>query len=86
MLLVAGAVVFALHREQRWTASRVRALAVRVSRLDAERAVAQVRRFAEQLRRLSENRRTLAGAMTWAALNWLFDAAACGCWSPRSTI
>ncbi len=76
LFTVTGAVLFALFHGRRGTVRVVRAVAARIPRAGADRAEAQIRRLAEHLRQLSGDRRQLATAVAWAAVNWLLDAAA----------
>lgn len=56
------------ERATRWLAKKVR--------LDPDRAAAVLHRVAERLDQLMSDRQLLARVVFWAALNWLFDAAA----------
>ena len=61
-------------------ASRIlRAVGARIPGLTGERLERAIRDAGNSLSALARDRRILAGALTWASLNWLLDAASLWC-------
>lgn len=77
MLLVALFVILILllTRGQRWANSMIDRVARRMSFIDGPAARATSERLAARFQQLGANRRLVAEATLWAALNWLLDAA-----------
>ncbi len=71
----AAALIFGLMEGQRRSERIIRSIA-RLLRMDDEKAAIVLARAAERLEQLVSDRRLLGRVMFWAALNWLFDAAA----------
>jgi len=69
--LLLGLIVRGERRAERW----LRAVAVRLPRVDPDRVVQAANRAARRLRELGSDRRLLGRATGFAALNWLLDAA-----------
>ena len=79
LLLTAATLVFGVtHQSER--ASRIlRAVGNRVPGLTGDRLEQGIREAGTSLTALGRDRRTLAWSLTWAALNWLLDAASLWC-------
>lgn len=77
MLLVGffALLVLVLTRGQRWANALIDRLARRISFLDGPAMRATSERLATRFSELGANRRLVARATVWAALNWLLDAA-----------
>ncbi|MHB8330004.1 MAG: lysylphosphatidylglycerol synthase transmembrane domain-containing protein [Acidimicrobiales bacterium] len=74
MAAFAGIVVLLL-RGRHWAVELVRRLANRLPALNGEKLATAVERIADRLRALLEERPLLVRAVSWAAANWLLDAA-----------
>jgi uncharacterized protein (TIRG00374 family) len=72
---IAGALVFGLMEGQ-GRSERVIRWVARKFRFDDDKAAVVLHRVAERLEQLLNDRRLLGRVAFWAALNWLFDAAA----------
>ena len=70
-----AAIVFLLLRGKQRAVNIVRRLAGRAPFVDPDRAAAAMQRIADRLRSLIEDRTLLRHAVSWAAANWLLDAA-----------
>ena len=75
LLLAFFGTILLITKGQRWADTWLRAIAARVPRLNPDRVSQQLAKVADRVVLLITNRRTLWWAFTWAALNWLFDAA-----------
>ena len=75
IMVLAAALVYGVMEGQGRSERVVRWLARRV-RIDDERAATVLHRIAERLDQLVSDRQLLRRVAFWAALNWLFDAAA----------
>src|SRR5487761_1473325 len=67
--------ILLITRGQRHAANWLRWVARRVPAVDPEKISALIAKVADRITMLVNNRRTLWAAFTWAALNWLLDAA-----------
>jgi uncharacterized protein (TIRG00374 family) len=72
---LAGALVFGLMEGQGRSERVIRWIARKI-RVDEDKAAAVLHRLAERLEQLLSDRQLLGRVAFWAALNWLFDAAA----------
>ncbi len=72
---LAGSLVFGLMEGQGRSERVIRWIA-RKFRLDEDKAAIVLHRVAERLEQLISDKQLLGRVATWAALNWLFDAAA----------
>jgi hypothetical protein len=75
LLLAFFGTILLITRGQRRADSWLRAVAARIPRLSPDRVSEQLTKVADRVTLLITNRRTLWWAFTWAALNWIFDAA-----------
>jgi hypothetical protein len=76
LLAAFGALVLAFTRGEAHAARALRALARRLPWVTEEQAQRLVQRLANRLRTLGADRHLLREAVSWAAANWLLDAAA----------
>ena len=67
--------ILLITRGQRQASNWLQAIARRVRVVDPDKISALLAKVAERITMLVNSRRTLWAAFTWAALNWLFDAA-----------
>lgn len=75
LLLAFFGTILLITRGQRRADSWLRAVAARIPRLSPDRVSEQLTKVADRVTLLITNRRTLWWAFSWAALNWIFDAA-----------
>lgn len=75
LILAASALLYTFTRGENGAVRAVRAIGGRIPRLGADRLERVVRELAEAVARLRLDRRMLVRSSTWAALNWLLDAA-----------
>jgi len=75
LLAAFGALVLAFTRGEAHAARALRAVARRVPRVTEEQAERLVQRLANRLRTLGSDKHLLRQAVSWAAANWLLDAA-----------
>jgi len=75
LLAAFGALVLGLTRGEAHATRALRSLARRVPRVTEEQMERLVQRLANRLRTLGSDRHLLREAVSWAAANWLFDAA-----------
>ncbi len=75
LLLAFFGTIVMITRGQRRADAWLRAVARRVPRVNPDRISSILARLAERITLLIANRRKLWWAFTWAALNWLLDAA-----------
>jgi uncharacterized protein (TIRG00374 family) len=79
LLAAMAALVVGLTRGGKRAARILRAIGDRIPGVGGERLEKIVLQADESLRRLASDRRILIGSLTWAALNWLLDAASLWC-------
>ncbi len=75
LLLAFFGTILLITRGQRRADAWLRAIARRVPSINPDAVSALLRKVADRITLLIANRRTLWWAFTWAALNWLLDAA-----------
>ncbi len=75
LLLAFFGTILLITRGQRRADAWLRSVAARVPSIDPDAVSALLRKIADRITLLINNRRTLWWAFTWAALNWLLDAA-----------
>ncbi len=75
LLMAFFGTIMLLTRGQQHADAWLRALAKRVPRLDPEKVSTLLSKIVERISMLIHNRRNLYWALTWAGLNWIFDAA-----------
>ena len=75
LLAAIGLLVLALTRGEQRATRALRAVGRRLPRVSEAQVDALVQRVGERLRSLGSDRRQLRLAISWAAANWLFDAA-----------
>ena len=75
LLLAFFGTILLITRGQRHADAWIRTLARHIPAIDQDRVSSSLRKIAERITLLINNRRNLWWAFTWAALNWLFDAA-----------
>lgn len=75
LLLAFFGTILLITRGQHHADNWLRAIAQRVPAIDPDRISALLDKVASRVTILITNRRTLWWAFTWAALNWIFDAA-----------
>src|ERR1017187_6081111 len=75
LLLAFFGTILPITRGQRRADAWLRAIARRVPSINPDAVSALLRKVADRITLLIANRRTLWWAFTWAALNWLLDAA-----------
>jgi uncharacterized protein (TIRG00374 family) len=75
LLMAFFGTILLITRGQRHADNWLRALAARIPALDPDRISSLLSRVAARITLLMNNRRVLWSAFTWAALNWLLDAA-----------
>lgn len=78
ILVVFGALVFALLRGQARAQRVARRIAARVTFMDEDRAAQTVQHLAERLRELLKRPEVLRELLIWGVLNWMLDAASLG--------
>lgn len=78
ILVVFGALVFALLRGQARAQLVARRIAARVTFMDEDRAAQTVQHLAERLRELLKRPEVLRELLIWGVLNWMLDAASLG--------
>jgi putative heme transporter len=76
IMLVFGALVFALLRGQARAERVARRIAARLAFLDEDRAAETVNHLADRLRQLISRPELIRALALWAVLNWILDAAA----------
>jgi uncharacterized protein (TIRG00374 family) len=79
LLLTATALIFGVTHESERASRILGAVGNRVPGLTGDRLEQGIRDAGASLTALGRNRRTLAWSLTWAALNWLLDAASLWC-------
>ncbi len=79
LLALAGALAFGLTRGEGRASRMVHAVGRKIPGLTGDQLESLFLRMGESLRELARDRRVLAGALSWAALNWLLDAASLWC-------
>jgi uncharacterized protein (TIRG00374 family) len=79
LLAAMAALVVGLTRGGKRAGRIIRAIGNKIPRVGGERLEKIVLQADESLRRLGSDRRVLIGSLTWAALNWLLDAASLWC-------
>lgn len=79
LLAAMAALIVGLTRGGRRAARIVQAIGNKIPGVGGERLEKIVLQADESLRRLVSDRRVLIGSLTWAALNWLLDAASLWC-------
>jgi uncharacterized protein (TIRG00374 family) len=75
LLMAFFGTILLLTRGQRHADTWIRAVARRLPSVNPDKISALLRKVADRITLLITNRRTLWWAFTWAALNWLLDAA-----------
>jgi putative heme transporter len=75
LLMAFFGTIFLITRGQRRADAWIRAIARRVPSVKPDVVSALLKKVADRITLLVNNRRTLWWAFTWAALNWLLDAA-----------
>jgi uncharacterized protein (TIRG00374 family) len=79
LLAAFTAVVIGFTRGGARAARILRAVGDKIPRVGGDRLEQIVLQASDSLRQLASDRRILFGALTWASLNWLFDAASLWC-------
>jgi uncharacterized protein (TIRG00374 family) len=79
LLAASAAVVIGFTRGGPRAARIVRAIGDKIPKVGGEKLEQIVLQASDSLRRLATDRRVLVSALTWAALNWLLDAASLWC-------
>ena len=75
LLLAFFGTILLIMRGQRTAANWINAVARRLPAIDPDKVTALIAKVADRITLLVNNRRTLWWAFTYAALNWLLDAA-----------
>jgi uncharacterized protein (TIRG00374 family) len=79
LLLGIATLAFGVTRQSQRASRILRGIGNRIPGLTADRVEQAIREAGHSLSALSRDRRTLASSLTWAALNWLLDAASLWC-------
>jgi putative heme transporter len=79
LLAVVAALIFGITRGEKRAARILRAIGERIPGLGGDRLERVVLQAAASIRALGTNPRVLIQSLTWAALNWLLDAASLWC-------
>jgi uncharacterized protein (TIRG00374 family) len=79
LLAAIAALAFGVTRRSTRASRILRAVGARIPGLTGERLERAIRDAGNSLSALARDRRILAGALTWASLNWLLDAASLWC-------
>ncbi len=79
VLALMAALVLGITRGEKRAASIVRAIGEHIPRVGGERLEQIAAQAAASIRALGRNRAQLAESLTWAAMNWLLDAASLWC-------
>jgi uncharacterized protein (TIRG00374 family) len=79
LLLGIATLAFGVTRQSQRASRILRGIGNRIPGLTADRVEQAIREAGNSLSALSRDRRTLASSLTWAALNWLLDAASLWC-------
>jgi uncharacterized protein (TIRG00374 family) len=79
VLALVAALIFGITRGEKRTARILRVIGERIPGLGGDRLERVVLQAAASIRALGTNRRVLIQSLSWAALNWLLDAASLWC-------
>jgi uncharacterized protein (TIRG00374 family) len=79
VLALVAALIFGITRGEKRTARILRVIGERIPGLRGDRLERVVLQAAASIRALGTNRRVLIQSLSWAALNWLLDAASLWC-------
>jgi uncharacterized protein (TIRG00374 family) len=79
VLALVGALIFGVTRGEKRAASILRAVGQRIPGVGGDKLEQIALRAASSIRDLGTNREVLTWSLTWAALNWLLDAASLWC-------
>ena len=79
LLLAIAALAFGITRQSKRASRILCAVGDRIPGLTGDRLEQAIREAGNSLAALARNRRVLAASLTWAALNWLLDAASLWC-------
>ena len=79
LLLAIAALAFGITRQSKRASRILRSVGDRIPGLTGDRLEQAIREAGNSLAALARNRRVLAASLTWAALNWLLDAASLWC-------
>jgi uncharacterized protein (TIRG00374 family) len=79
VLALAAALIFGITRGEKWTARILRTIGERIPGLRGDRVERIALQAAASIRALGTNPSVLTQSLTWAALNWLLDAASLWC-------
>jgi uncharacterized protein (TIRG00374 family) len=79
VLAMVGALIFGVTRGEKRAASILRAVGERIPGVGGDKLEQIALRAAASIRDLGTNREVLSWSLTWAAMNWLLDAASLWC-------